>query len=307
MESSLKIFKKINWFLLLRLIGIVIFIFVLINVDIQSIWLNIKQVHPRYFLLAVVLQFILLFIKGFRWHILNETSKKRTNIYKSLGEFFESYAIGVITPGRMGELLKAGHQREKKDMISSGIRVVTERGLDVGFFLIVAGSAIVWGNLIDINNSIGIIPLSLGLIVALISVLLISSKKLMDWFANRPQSKSIQLTKKSQVEIIWIIVLSLLSNLLYFISCFFLAVGIKLNMTILIASGGIAISGLINMMPVTVMGLGTRELTFLYVFNDYSEMSVLAFSGLVFIVAQIGGGLISLILGQGFLYLSKRL
>lgn len=279
----------------------------MINVDIQAIWLNIKQVLPGYFLLAVILQFILLFIKGFRWHILNETSKKRTSIYKSLGEFFESYAIGVITPGRIGELLKAGHQREKKDMISSGVRVVTERGLDVGFFFIVAGSAIVWGNLIDMNNSIGIIPLGFGLVVALISVLLISSKKLMGWLENRSPRKLIQLTKKSQSDIIWIVVLSLLSNLLYFISCFFLAVGIKLNMTFLIASGGIAISGLINMMPITIMGLGTRELTFLYVFSDYNEMSVLAFSGLVFIVAQIGGGIISLLLGQGFLYLSKRL
>jgi uncharacterized membrane protein YbhN (UPF0104 family) len=79
--------------------------------------------------------------------------------------------------------------------------------------------------------------------------------------------------------------------------------GVNLPVSFLTVSGGVAIAGLLNMLPITVMGLGTRELTFLYVFKTFSEAQVLALSGLIFLVAQIGGGIIALILGQIFLNL----
>ena len=68
----------------------------------------------------------------------------------------------------------------------------------------------------------------------------------------------------------------------------------------------VAIAGLLNMLPITIMGLGTREGTFLLLFKPLAEPLILAFSGLVFLVAQIGGGLVSLILGQLFLIAAKK-
>jgi hypothetical protein len=54
------------------------------------------------------------------------------------------------------------------------------------------------------------------------------------------------------------------------------------------------------------MGLGTRELIFLYVFQSFDQGMVLAFSFLVVLVAQIGGGLISLMAGQFLLYKTRK-
>ena len=100
--------------------------------------------------------------------------------------------------------------------------------------------------------------------------------------------------------------LSLLSNLSYFVSCYFLALGVGVDLSFLWVTGGVAFAGLLNMLPITVMGLGTREMTFIYIFASYPEPQVLAFSGLVFLVAQLGGGLVSLVLGQMFLAKAKR-
>ncbi len=55
--------------------------------------------------------------------------------------FFESYALGVITPGRMGEVIKAGHKVKDKSIVDSGMKIVVERGFDMGFFLLFAGLA----------------------------------------------------------------------------------------------------------------------------------------------------------------------
>ena len=103
-----------------------------------------------------------------------------------------------------------------------------------------------------------------------------------------------------------VILLSIASNLSYFISCYFIAVGLSYNYPILFISGVVAIAGLLNMLPITIMGLGTREGTFLLLFKPLAEPLILAFSGLVFLVAQIGGGLVSLILGQLFLIAAKK-
>ncbi|MCD4788867.1 MAG: flippase-like domain-containing protein [Bacteroidales bacterium] len=298
--------KRFSWFFLLRLTGIVIFIIVILNVDLHAIWQNIKKVNPGYLALALLFQIVLLIVKGIRWHILNDGRRNKNAFFQSMGEFLESYAIGVITPGRLGELLKAGYQKKKENIIGSGIRVLAERGLDVGFFVFVAGSAIMWGNLINIESVWGIVIIITGILITGIAVLLISSRVIIDWIEKLSKKISITWKKRKATDTVFILILSLISNISAFISCYLLVIGIKIKMTLLVASGGVAIAGLLNMLPITVMGLGTRELTFLYVFDEFQEAQILALSGLIFLVAQIGGGIFSLLLGQLFLFINKK-
>jgi len=298
--------KRFSWFFLLRITGIVIFIIVILNVDLNEIWQNIKEVNLGYFALAILFQIILLIVKGIRWHILNDGHKDKMAFFKSMGEFLESYAIGVITPGRLGELMKAGYQKKKENIIGSSIRVLAERGLDVGFFVFVAGSAILWGNLIKIQPIWGIIILTSGVLIGGIAVLLISSSVIINWIEKLSKKLTIAKKERTTGEVFYIVLLALISNTAYFFSCYLLAVGIKIKMTFLFTSGGVAIAGLFNMLPITVMGMGTRELTFLYVFDDFQKTQILALSGLIFLVAQIGGGIFSLLLGQLFLFINKK-
>ena len=57
---------------------------------------------------------------------------------------------------------------------------------------------------------------------------------------------------------------------------------------------------------VTIMGLGTRELVLLSVFSSFAKSAVLAFSITILLVAQIGGGIFAMILGQVFLFIDKK-
>ena len=298
--------KKVKWFSLLRILGIVIFIIVLFNVDLAEIWEHIKKVKISFLLIAILFQIILLIVKGIRWHILNDGSKNRQSVFQSLGEFMESYAIGVITPGRLGELMKAGYQNTKEKIIASGIRVIAERGLDIGFFIIIAACALIWASLIVLNQYISLLILLGGLMIFVLAILLIGSRKIYSWGDKWVKNISETYKYRSRKEILIIVLLALVSNLSYFVSCYFLALGVDLPITFLTVSGGVAIAGLLNMLPITVMGLGTRELTFIYVFKSFSEAQILALSGLIFLVAQIGGGVIALILGQLFLNLKPK-
>ncbi len=305
--------RKANPFLFVRLLGIALFIFILSSIDLQELWDNIRKVRIDFLLYGLAFQLLLLLVKGIRWHLLNKGSRHKHEIIKSFGEFFESYAIGVITPGRVGELMKAGHAKGKSRILQTGFRILIERGLDIGIFVVISGAASLFAYIDLIPKSLSILILAAGIIIFFLSALLMKSRAALRFtqkilnslpFINLDLEFSFQHISNSVH--LSVIALSLISNFSAFTSCYMLAIGLNFNLSFLYISGGIAIAGLLNMLPITVMGLGTREGTFLLLFKPMAEPLILAFSGLVFLVAQIGGGLISLILGQLFLFAAKK-
>ena len=108
--------KNFNWFLLLRLAGIGLFILLLSRTDLKELWSWIKAVDGLFLFAAIIFQTLVLVIKAWRWFMLNEESLDARNLARRSGEFFEGYALGVITPGRIGELMKAGHSGTRTGM-----------------------------------------------------------------------------------------------------------------------------------------------------------------------------------------------
>jgi uncharacterized protein (TIRG00374 family) len=298
-------------FLLLRLTGIIIFIVILTRVDLNALWQQLRTADPLLFALGAAFQVLLLILKAYRWYLLNPDARQQGNIRQSFGEFFESYAIGVVTPGRMGEVMKAGYARQRSGVVGAGLRVIAERGLDLGFFLLVAGASVAFASLVGINVFWGWLVIIAGTASIMVAVGILLSRKMLGVINSalvklRIVAEPLGFIRQRKVDNLLIFLLSLASNLSAFLSAFFLGLAVAMNASFLYLSGGVAIAGLINLLPVTVMGLGTRELTFLYVFNEFVRPQVLAFSGLIFLVAQVGGGIISLIAGELFLLSLKK-
>jgi len=298
--------RKNKWMLMLRVLGIILFFYILSRVDLKEIWGHVKTVDPLFFALAMLSQLALLLLKSYRWYLLNNPKSAPGELIQSMGEFFESYAIGVVTPGRLGEMVKVGYQDKKSNRWASVVRILSERGIDVGIFLAIAGAALIWGNLIPNGQFIGILIFCVGLIITTLSLLIIGNsgaKKLLS-IINENLGKAYYFHSSARVFIIGI--LSLASNAFAFASIYFLAMGISFKISFLAVSGGMAVAGIFNMLPITVMGLGTRELVFLQLFSAFPQALVLALSGLVLIVAQWGGGLMAFVLGQVFLGMKKE-
>lgn len=304
--------KKFNWFLLLRLAGIALFIAVLARTNLKELWGWMKEVDISYLLLAILFQVIVLVVKAMRWYFLNEKGFSWQGLGRRSGEFFEGYAIGVITPGRVGELMKAGHAGSRKGILGAGLRVIAERGMDLSIFIVIGGIAMSQNFLPGIKPLWGWLTLTLGIAGTAFSLLILLSpglvrlaERLMKLIRLLGKDKSLDFEHRSPGNATGFFLLSLVSNLSYFTCCYFLATGVGMELGIIPVSGGVASAGVLNTIPVTVMGLGTREVTFLYVFQAFPQAQVMAFSGLVFLVAQIGGGIISLILGQALLFKFK--
>ncbi len=301
--------RKIGFFQLLRLVGIVLFVVILTKVETSQIALVLKAADINLFLWGIFFQLLVLLSKGIRWHVMNDGRTEKSLWIRSLGRFFESYAIGVVTPGRLGEIIKAGHEKEKSDRVNTFVRVISERGFDMGIFVFVAASALIFGAAIQLNTVYTSLITVAAFFLIVMSWLLLSSDKIkillqemVSFFTKNSVDISIQGRRYRKGMVLLIFLLSLLSNYSYFVSCYFLARSVGLNISFVDTGAGVALAGLVNMLPVTVMGLGTRELIFLQIFVGHAQSLVLAFSIAVFLVAQIGGGLVSMILGQLFLF-----
>jgi glycosyltransferase 2 family protein len=304
--------RRFNWFLIIRLAGIVLFIVVLSRTNLGELWGWMKEVDSTHLLLAILFQVILLVVKALRWYILNESGFNLRKLIRRSGEFFEGYAMGVITPGRVGELMKAGHAGSRLGILGAGLRVIAERGMDLSIYFVIAGIAISQSVLPGVKPFWGWLILLTGIIGMLVSFLILISpmvvrlaEKILKLIRVLKKDKSLEFYHRSVKSTFFFLFLSLFSNLSYFVCCYFLATGVGMNLPVISVAGGVATAGVMNTIPVTIMGLGTREVTFIYVFQEFPMAQVMAFSGLVFLIAQIGGGLFSLLLGQILLWKSK--
>jgi glycosyltransferase 2 family protein len=305
--------RKISPLLILRLLGIILFIYILSKVDIHSIWQDLKSIEIGFLIWGIIFQIVMLFVKATRWHLLIDGRKNKQNWIFSFGAFFESYALGVITPGRMGEVVKAGHKVKDNSVVDSGMKIVVERGFDMGFFLLFAGLAFLFSSFLEDFKYLGFLSLAMaGLLILLSMLLLISQKttqftnRLAHFLTFKKVNLNLVFTKRTNFNVFLLTGLSVVSNLLAFLSCYMLALGLSLNESFIVISGGVAIAGFFNLIPITIMGLGTREAVFLFLFQAYPQPLILAFSGAVFFVAQIGGGIVSMIMGQLLLQSDRK-
>lgn len=299
--------------MILRLAGIVLFVVVLARTDMGEMWMWLKNINGWWILMAFVFQVLLLLFKCIRWLWLNENRFAIPAIYQRFGEFLEAYAVGVITPGRMGELLKAGHAKGKANVVSSGLLVIAERGLDLSLFFLMAGLALGFGYLKTMGQATGYVLMLVALAGIVLSYAILTFPGvvgLVELILKKIRlispGQSLTFIHRKGRALGAFTVLSLVSNLSAFVSFYFIALAVSISLGFMSVSGSVALAGVINTIPVTIMGVGTRDVTLLYVLSEIPKSQVLAFSGLILLVSQIGGGIIALVSGQYFLYKAKR-
>jgi uncharacterized membrane protein YbhN (UPF0104 family) len=304
--------RKFKWFTIFRFVGIVLFIVVIAQTDMRELWSWLKKVDGSLILVAILLQLVMLFIKSFRWFMLNEINFETKAIYQRFGEFLEAYALGAVTPGRMGELMKAGHAKGRAGVISTGLLVVAERGLDLSLFFLMAGLALVLGYLSVLSPFIGYVLLAVaitGIIMAFSILIFPSIVRIVGWLMMKlriiSREQPLIFVPRKPMTLLAFSVFSILSNLTAFLSFYFIALAVMLNLGFMTVSGSVALAGVINTIPITIMGIGTRDVTLIYVLNDLPKAQVIAFSSLILLVFQVFAGLLALVGGEMFLWLAK--
>jgi uncharacterized protein (TIRG00374 family) len=302
----------------LRSIGIILFVIVLSRMDWNSLG-NVLQVLPIINFLLVIPFFIITFpVKSTRWFYILKTQEIRISMSQAFE--FNTSAIywGLLTPGKLGEFIKAYFLTWNGVSIGKAIfSVLLDRGMDV-FFLLILSTAALLGVLQVLSWPLAAILLAASMVLFMVSFkylkfILKIITPLITWIAKKikkikdPEVLSSGL--KNDIDRFTpgklgiLLAISIISWGIHVVPLVILGKMLQLEIPTLQLVTAILLSSVVSMLPISVGGLGTRDsflilylgqygvlkekaLLFSFMFI-YMYLVVVIFSWLVYMISDI--------------------
>ncbi|MBU2472868.1 MAG: lysylphosphatidylglycerol synthase transmembrane domain-containing protein [Patescibacteria group bacterium] len=267
------------------IIGIIIFLLILNKLGFREMIDILTQVNLYYFGLATFLLLPILFIRAYRWNYL----KKKQGIIFSLKDSFLinniSMIIGLVTPGRLGELTKILYLKNKNYSIGKSlVSVLLDRLADLFFLLFFSLISLIFF-FSYFKKTILLLALILSLFILVFILisknnlvqiilkkmlgLIIPSKFKKSWLLNYHDFlKNLKIyTLNNYFSILFI---TAFSWLIYYFQSFLLlkSIGIN-NIPFFYLAITVTIAGFVTLLPISISGLGTREATLIFFFSFF--------------------------------------
>lgn len=265
----------------------------------------VKQINPFYISLAFIIIIILIGLKTLRWKCILRSQ----GIIISFRKAFEYYAcsifLGVATPGRIGELCRA-YFLSKSGMatLSQGtLSVVVDRIFDIYFFFVISIFGII---ILKPFQDTMLVVLTCCCVAGIPPILVVfrnimirnnTFKKLLSKFPLSFQNTLVEFSKSNHFFgtrlVCYATMFSMFSGAVYFFQCYVIAKAMLLPVSYVELGFIMSMTTLVSLLPISVMGLGTRESTLLFLMLPFhiSKESILAFSLCIFIVFYVGSTL----------------
>ncbi|MBU2564049.1 flippase-like domain-containing protein [Patescibacteria group bacterium] len=293
-----KILKN-KWFF--RLIGIVIFIFILNKINLKETLSFFLNLNLSYLVLAILIMVFASTIKPYRWQYILKTMNINYSFWQVFRLYFIGLFMGIVTPGRLGELGKIIYLKKNNHSFERSLAsIMIDRLADI-FYLIISGFIglflffYFFKNLIIIGFSIITIGIILFIIIIKIKKAKIILKRLIFILVPKKYKQKIEKSFSEFIENIKlykfknyfkIFILTTLSWLVSYVAVYFLTKSIgMMNVSFIYLTVSITIVSLVTLLPISISGLGTREATFLMLFIPlgFTNEQIISLSLLIFI------------------------
>ena len=291
------------------LIGLVIFLIILSQLNLEKLIDNIKNAKLGYLIGASFILLPTLLAKSWCWNYI----KRKQGIKYSLKDSFIMYCsgifVGLLTPGRIGEFAKVFYLKQDGHSLGkSAVGIFLDRISDFAFLLafVAIGSLLVVAKFKQ-----QMLILVSGIIILIVLFIILVKAGLIKWFLNKifqifiPQKyqKSWQINFQDFINDLKIyklknyfviMVITIVSWSFYYLEVFTLAKGIDLKVPFIYFAVSVTIAGLLTLVPVSFCGIGTRDAALLLLFTPFliPKEQIIVFSSLIlattFLTALIG-------------------
>jgi hypothetical protein len=295
----------------LGLIGIIIFIYLISNINLSLLIKQFRSINLFLFVISLSLIIPCIAIKSFKWLLLVE-KKDRISLLKGMFAWTVGFGYGLITPARLGDFLRAKFLNVK--LGKSLLTVLIDRLNDV-FVLFILGS---FSFLILISKAVYLYNITYLFIIFFILFLigiLILQNKLIVGKLGKPFYKFLvpkkfkkfvgsgfdefykNLEKLSKKKVVYNFILTILAWFISFTQYWFLALALGLNLSYFSICLVSPLLLLVQLIPISISGIGTREaaaILILSVFSIIPEQAIAFSLGILvedYILAALGLGL----------------
>jgi hypothetical protein len=297
--------RRLPW---LSLIGPLLLILLFWQVDVGALVQVIRQVDGRFLLVAISLNLPMVLFKSLRWQSLMLSQHIRYQTRNAYLAYFGSIFIGLLTPGRLGEFVKALHVNRdcNVSLARAFSSVLVDRLYDLYLLLMVGSAALLTlvytgTELLTLAASIAV--LTLPLVLFLNNTVFAFAQRLgsqLGWVGQRVFAADGWLVEMragmrqlSPLSALLAVGLTILAYGVFFGQCYLLALALDVSLSYIEVSYAVSLGSLVALLPISISGLGTREAAMIAYLGTVglSSEQALGFSLLVFATFYLAGGL----------------
>lgn len=293
-------FKKRLKIFLQFLGPIILFYILFFKVDYRLLFEKAKTLQWHFLILAALGMVFEIVLRSVRWRAILTSLNIKISFLSSVSLYWLGAFVGVITPGRLGELIKVYFLKNRgHGVFRSFFSIILDRILDV-LFLLFLGILVSFFFL----KEAGLYIISLGVVVlaAIIFIfLLLDERSFLNRFLNpllekflpgglkafsrfgwRKLWQGIKGLKKEQI--FNFVFFFVISWIFYFFSRYLVALSLGIELSFLQVCLVLTLAALVTLLPISIAGLGTREISVIYLFSLFglSKETGLLFSLLIF-------------------------
>ncbi len=293
--------KKQTSTLILKIVGsviILLFLVTRIEWDASKFRFIFSTLNLGWYLISLTGVIVVLGLKSVRWNMLLHSEGCEYSFKSAFIAYMSSFTIGLLTPGRIGEIARLYYVREEKDIdfYHSFKTIVTDRIFDFALLIWFGTSGLMFYYNIFGGLSATYYLLLVGIVMFFawmagkFLLRMIRSEKSIFVFIYEAWSE--MFNKKMLVP--WI--LTLFSYLLFYVANWFILLSIGQKISLVEVGFILSLMSLVTLIPITIAGFGTREASLIYLFAFYglSPETAIVFSLLQFLAFFLWGGMIGL-------------
>jgi uncharacterized protein (TIRG00374 family) len=299
------------------LIGLVLFALILLNLDLNALAAVILNANPSYLLIALALVALTLVGKGLKWMLIIRAGGKQCPLPESTKLFCIGFFLSLLTPGRIGDLARALYLRDRMPAGSALSTVIVDRLIDIVIILLLSLFSV-----IGFAYLFGIVVVPPEIVLAIMAVFFLSAgffmrkkyatlvlrpfynmfipPRLKETFRLNFRSfyASLKELRNSKLNLMLSVTLGFANWLISIATGYFIALSLGINVPFFFFILLIPMLSLIELLPISVSGIGTRDAGAIFLFSFYSVSAepAVAFSLLYLVLAYFSVALIGALL-----------
>jgi hypothetical protein len=287
-------------------IGIVLFIYILWKIGISSIIAVFFKINLVYLVPATFFLIPIVLLKGLKWKVVLEAHEESCSLREICKIWLIGLFSGVITPARAGDVIKAFYFKNVPRALSS---VIIDRITDI-FALFSFGLVGILTTVFLFGSGVTIFLSFLGgFLILLTAVYAFTNRKIVrksfkpifNFFVPERQKQKIKLNFHSfynniefiksnrKQKMLLVFSLALFAWLASFFQAYLIAISLNIPISYFYLVIFLPLGALIQLIPITVSGLGTREATLIFLFSllGIPAQDVVVFSLLLLFISTI--------------------
>ncbi|WP_108802331.1 lysylphosphatidylglycerol synthase transmembrane domain-containing protein [Aquimarina sp. Aq107] len=288
----------------LKFIGITLFFYLIYKVGWEETFESIKKISFIHIIIAVFILWLAFYLKSIRWKIISNSYGIPLVQYKAFKVFFIGLFLANITPGRLGDFGRLFYIKDELPTQKIGwSSLIMDRLFDLVGLMFFSLLALFYyqfnfGVLKLPNNNIGLVFSLIGVITFFLLIYRFRGKfkRIVKPWIEAFNSHNLGCSKS-----ILGFVITCLSMIMMYGVFNYVAWAMRIEIDHLGLFLGTFVLGILTLLPVTVLGIGVRETSLIFIFQlyDLSAEDAIALSLIIFILQ-----LISFIPGAIWFYLS---